>query len=258
MTSQRLLRAMLAAPLLLSGASALAGCRSDAAVDRRILQVLNQQGFGRRYTGRAQEQNYVTIGDTVTFADLLNPEVRGSEIVAIDGTIELPSAGPVFVAGLTRRELETYLSQKLAPFFTNLALEISLRSGGAKVYYVVGEVELPGPKLYRGDTTVFEAVQDAMPNEYTANLGRVRVIRADPQNPLVIQVNVAELWESGDSTYNVQLQEFDVVYVPPTLLKQFADVLSGILVPLVTPFRAVLQAVFFLDRGGSRFDRRVF
>jgi protein involved in polysaccharide export with SLBB domain len=255
MISTRLLAAT-SLVLLVAGS---AGCRSDRAVDRRILQVLNQEGFGRRYTGRAQEENYVTIGDTITFSDLLNPEVRGSGVVEVDGTIELPSAGAVFVAGLTRHELEAYLVQKLEPYFTNLALEVSLTSGGAKVYFVVGEVTLPGPKLYRGDVTVFEAVQEAVPAEFTGNLGRVRVIRADPRNPLVISVNVAEMWENGDSTYNVQLQEFDIVYVPPTVLKQFADVLSGILVPLVTPFRAVIQAVFFLDRSGSgRFDNRVF
>ncbi len=250
------------AATLLGGAliGSVAACRSERAVDRRILQVLNQEGFGRRYTGRAQEENYVTIGDTITFADLVNPEVRGSEVVGVDGTIELSQAGPVFVAGLTRLELETYLTQKLAPYFAEVALEVGLRSGGAKVYYVVGEVELPGPKPYRGDTTVFEAVLEAEPSEYTANLGRVRVIRADPRNPLVIPVDVADLWESGDSTYNVQLQEFDLVYVPPTLLKQFADVLSGVIVPVLSPFRAVLQAVFFWDRGGNlgRYNGRVF
>jgi protein involved in polysaccharide export with SLBB domain len=255
MTHSRLLRAAALALVLVGSV----GCRSDKAVDRRILQVLNQEGFGRRYTGRAQEENYVTIGDTVTFSDLLNPEVSGSEVVAIDGTIELPSAGAVFVAGLTRRELEAYLVQKLEPYFTSLALEVSLRSGGAKVYYVVGEVELPGAKLYRGDTTVFEAVMDAVPREYTSNLGRVRVIRADPRSPLVIPVNVADLWKSGDSTYNVQLQEFDVVFVPPTVLKQFADVISGIVVPIVTPFRVVLQTIFFWNvNDRSRFDGRVF
>ena len=231
---------------------ALAGCASTTIQDKRILQYLNQEGFGKRYQGNAQEQNYVTLGDTITFVDTYNQEVRGTEVVDIDGTIIIPEAGSVFVAGMTRSELESYLTQKLSPYFVDTDVKVRIRTGGGKIYYVWGEVRAPGPKPYRGDTTVLDAVLAGRPEEFTANLGRVRVIRADPRNPLVIPVNVAELWESGDSTYNVQIQEFDIVYVPPTLMKQFADIISGILVPLISPFRAVFQFIFFYDRGFAR------
>lgn len=232
----------------------LSGCLSSSYQDKRMLQYLNQEGFGKRYSGDAQEQNYVTIGDSIRFLDSYHPEeIRGTVEVDIDGTILIPEAGSVFVAGMTRAELESFLSQKLSPYYVQTDVKVEIRTGGSRAYYVWGEVANPGRKPFRGDTTILEAVLQARPVEYTANLGRVRLIRADPRNPMVVPVNVADMWENGDSTYNLSLQEYDIVYVPPTLLKQLADVVSGIVVPLTTPFFAIFRAVFFLDgryRGG--------
>ena len=227
----------------------LCGCATHAA-DKRILQYLNGQGFGRRYTGNAQEQDYVTIGDTISFIDTFNPEVRGTSRVGIDGTIELPEAGAVSVAGLTRSELETYLTQKLSPYYLETDVKVSIAAGPSKVYYVVGQVPNPGPRPYTGDTTIFDAVTAASPREYSANLGRVRLIRADPRDPLIVTTNISDMWKYGDSTYNIQVHEFDIIYIPPTLMQQVADFVSGLLVPLTSTLRSVIQVIFFFDGYG--------
>jgi len=235
------------------------GC-SMVSPDKRILQYLNKEGFGKRYVGNSQEQNYVSIGDTVTFVDALNPDiVQGTERVDVDGTIQIPEAGAVWVAGLSREETETYLNQKLSAYFVQTDIKVSITSGIGKVYYIVGEVDVPGAKPYVGDTTVFDAVLEASPKEFTANLGRVRVIRADPRDPLVMTVDVTDLWERGDSTYNVQIQEYDVVYVPPTLLKQVADVASALVVPITSVVSSILNVIFQFQFQGrfNRFNRTI-
>ena len=99
---------------------ALTGCTSYSP-DKRILQHLNTDGFGKRYTGNAEEENYLTIGDRVTYVDSFNPELLASEVVDIDGTIIVPEVGAVNVAGLTRTEVEALLTQKFSPYFHPLA-----------------------------------------------------------------------------------------------------------------------------------------
>ena len=238
------------APALTTGCSAVSP-------DKRILQYLNKEGFGKRYVGNSQEQNYISIGDAVTYFDALNPDIlRGVERVDVDGTIQLPEVGAVWIAGLSREEAEVLLNQKLSAYFVETEIKVAIASGAAKVYYVIGEVEAAGPKPYLGDTTIFDAVLQAQPTEYTANLGRVRLIRADPRDPLVMMVDVSRLWEAGDSTYNVQVQEYDIIYVPPTFMKQLADVASGIVVPVTTVLRSVLGVIFqFQFQNGNRFNR---
>ncbi len=241
--------------MLLCTAAWLSGC-SATLENKRILQYLNQGGFGKRYTGNAQEQNYVSIGDTILFMDTYNmEEVSGTQVVDIDGTILLPEVGNVYVAGFTRSELESYLTQKLAPYFVETDVKVNIRTGGKKVYYVMGQVSRPGPYPYTGDLTLYEAVLLAAPDEFGANLGRVRLIRADPRDPLVITADVTELWTSGDSTYNIQVLEYDIVYVPPTLLQSLADLVSGVFVPITSVLRDVLYAIFAFDDPRFLFNR---
>lgn len=234
---------------------ALASC-SATLENKRILQYLNEGGFGKRYSGNAQEQNYVSIGDTILYTDSYNLEaVSGTQVVDIDGTILMPEVGNVYVAGFTRSELESYLTQKLAPFFVETDVKVNIRTGGNKVYYVMGQVNRPGPFAYTGDVTLYEAVMLAGPDEFGANLGRVRLIHADPRDPLVITADITELWTSGDSTYNVQVHEFDIVYVPPTLLQSAADLVSGVFVPITSVLRDVLYAIFAFDDPRFLFNR---
>jgi len=236
----------LLAPLFFSG------CISSGMSDKRVLQYLNQEGFGKRYTGHAEEQDYVTIGDTVRFKDKIQGDlIAGTGTVSIDGTIHLPEVGRVFVAGMTAAELESFLNQKYSVMLAQPDIEVEIRTLGRKVYYVMGEVRSPGPKVFKGDTTIFEAVIQAGPNQDTANLGRIRLLRCDPRNPLIIPVNLPDIWLKGDSTYNIRIQEYDLIYVPPTLLAQLADLVSSILVPVVRPFRTVLQTIFQIQNPDS-------
>lgn len=224
----------------------LSSCTATVA-NKRILQYLNQSGFGKRYHGNAQEQNYVSIGDTVAFADTYNPEVKGTERVDIDGTIFIDQLGSVAVAGLTRTELESFLTQKLAPYYTETDVKVQIRTGGDKVLFAMGQVGRRGPIKYTGDMTIFEAVLLAGPDKHGANLGRVKLIRPDPKDPLILVVDVTQLWRSGDSTYNVQVQEYDILYVPPTFLQSIADLISGIFVPATSVLREVLFTLLAID-----------
>jgi protein involved in polysaccharide export with SLBB domain len=228
----------------------LSGC--STAPNKRELQYLNTDGFGNRYTGNAEDQNYVTLGDTISITDSYHPELGGAYTVDIDGTVVLPEVGAVYVAGLTRTELEAFLMQKYSPYFAKLDTKVRLQTRG-KVYYIFGEVTGEGAKPFPGDLTIFEAVTSAGPNEQTANLGRVRLIRADPRDPLVITLNLSDIIDTGDSTFNVLVQERDIIFVPPTMIAQFGYFLSDLLFPVQQVMQSV-GSIFFTGR--NNFNRR--
>jgi protein involved in polysaccharide export with SLBB domain len=212
----------------------------STAPDKRLLQYLNTQGFGSRYTGNAEEENYVTLRDSFTYRCEYNPELRDTVTVGIDGTVVLPAVGAVPVAGMSRTELEALLTQRFAPFYERTDIRIVQLQTAQKVYFVYGEVGAQGPRPFPGDLTVFEAVMAAGPNKTNANLGRVRLIRADPRDPLIIQFNMRDMLKYGDSTFNVRVQERDIIVVPPTLLAQIGNFFAA----LVSPFTQVFQQVF--------------
>lgn len=227
----------------------LAGCGS-LSMDRRILQHVVKEGIGKRYHGDAQQENYLSIGDTIQYVDTYNPiDVAGVAVVDIDGTITLPEAGVVHVAGLTRSGVETYLTQKLSPYFVETDVRVQIRPGGAKIYYVLGQVRAPGPKPLKGDMNILDVVLLAGPREHSSNLSRVRLIRPDPVDPLILRSDVAAIWEHGDPTENYSIREFDIIYVPPTVLQQLADFVSGLIVPLMSVVRSVFQMLFQFRYG---------
>jgi protein involved in polysaccharide export with SLBB domain len=234
----------------------LAGC--DTTPDKRLLQNLNTQGFGNRYSGNAEEENWVAIGDRIQITDSYHPdEVQANVSVDIDGTVLLPEIGTVQVAGRTRSEIEALLMEKYSPYYDLLDIKVRIAAGGKK-YFIFGEVTGQGAKPFTGDITIFEAVTAASPKPDSANLGRVKLSRADPRDPQILIVNLSEIIHTGDSTFNVLIHERDIIYVPPTMLAQIGYFLDTALFPVKLVLTSIAGAIFTLGRLQFYQDRGFF
>lgn len=223
--------------LLVVLVAAAAACRAPE--EKRVFQYLNTQGFGTRATGDANTENYVTVGDTVTIKDSIHAELQlPPQEVDVDGTINLPDVGQLYVLGKTRRQLESHLTELYAPLYERTDLRVTISTtgttatGAGKKYFVIGEVKKLGRQRFVGDRTIFEAVYDAEPNKASANLGRVQLVRGDPVDPLIITVNLHDLVDYGDTTYNVIVRENDIIYVPPTLFGSIGNFIEKLIYPL--------------------------
>jgi protein involved in polysaccharide export with SLBB domain len=244
--------------LMALGLAALVACTSSP--DKRVLQYLNTEGYGKRYTGNSLQDDYLTIGDRISFVDSYN-SFGGAETISIDGTINFDQAGRVWVAGMTKEQAEVYLTEKALTYYPNADIKVLL-SPKAKTFWMLGEVGGKGRQSLTEDLTLFDAVMLANPSDHTANLGRVRLIRADPVDPLVFTANLSQMYTEGDSTFNFVIQENDIIVVPPTMLAQIGYFISD----LVTPFTQVFSSVFkgllsvskFSNLGGNNKSSSVF
>ena len=223
---------------------ALAGCNS--APDKRTLQYLNTQGFGNRYSGNAEEENWLAIGDQLEIADGYNPDLNIGATVDIDGTVVLPELGAVRVAGLTRTGVEALLMEKYSPYFDSLDIKVKITTRNKK-YYVFGEVAQVGEVDFPGDLTLFQAVTRANPKDETANLGRVRLIRADPKDPFVQTYDLGDMISHGYSTFNVKVQENDIIYVPPSMMAEIGYFLDTLFFPIKQVLSGLASAIFSLS-----------
>lgn len=220
--------------------------------DKRIVQYLNTDGFGNRYQGNAEEENWVAIGDTLSLTDPYHTELDiPSTPVDIDGTVLLPELGAVLVAGLTRTEIQALLMEKYSPYYDLLDIKVRINTRGKK-YFIFGEVGTQGEVDFPGDMTIFEAVTKASPMKDSANLGRVRLIRGDPRDPLIITVDLGDIIERGDTTFNVHVQERDIIYVPPTMLAQLGYFLDALLFPVKQVISGLSSAFYLRDRANGR------
>jgi protein involved in polysaccharide export with SLBB domain len=234
--------------LLLLLCALLAAC--STAPDKRLLDHMNQKGFGKRYTGNVEQENYATIGDTLSISDPYNKaDLTLSKKIDIDGTILLPELGAVAVAGYSRTELEALLMEKYSPYFPQLDIKVDIaNTSGSKKYFIYGELLKQGEMECKGDETIFEVVMRAAPNKDTANLGRVRLIRSDPRDPEVYVVNIGDMLEYGDSSFNMRIQELDIIFVPPTMLAQLGYFLDSLLFPVKLVLEGIGGAIFSLNQ----------
>lgn len=225
---------MKAAALLLL--VALSGACSSLQ-DKRVFQVLNRSGFGHRYHGDATEENYAAVGDMVLVTDPLNAEFLTTppQAVDIDGTIEMPEIGSVHVAGLTEGEIAALLTGLYRSYFDDLRINVRIKTQ-SKWFFVFGEVAKEGRHplggLGSGDLTVLEAAMLAGPNKVTANVSRVKLIRGDPVDPLIIVVDLQRLLRTGDTTYNIRIRENDILVIPPTLIGAIGNALTQLVYPV--------------------------
>ncbi len=240
-------------PLLVAAISFFAGCSSiKESMEIQQLLVPPGGGLGRRARGDAQAENYAAFGDTIYIN--LDPSLLGltatdeelallnqTQVVAIDGTIWIPIIGRLPVEGLTEREIESLIEQRLATYY-KIKIDVSVRilNTGGKVFFVFGEVARKGIQVFnRGDMTILDVIAMVGPTP-VANLGKVKLIRADPVNPLVVTINVREIIQKGISTYNLNIKEDDIIYVPPT----FLGALGNLFVKVTYPFQSMVWTIF--------------
>lgn len=245
-------------PLLLMGqlllvASGLSSCY--AVPGDAVQEVLIREGFGRRATGDAQIENYATVGATiqfipastsiltdVTFQDLALL-VSAPQVVAIDGTIYLPNVGPVLVLGLTEKEIGQLITEQLGPFYQNPPRIDARITADTKFFFVFGEINgidaVPLRLPLLGDITIVDVFSQVLRSPYS-NMGKIRLIRADPRNPLVVSINFHDIAVHGISTYNIRIRENDIIYVPPT----FIGMISRFVEKLLQPLNAIVRGLF--------------
>jgi len=173
-----------------------------------------------------------------------------------DGRISFESLGEIEVAGKTTAQVADILREKAAKLYSltgDKPIDVRVVAYASKVYYVVGEVSLPGTKPYTGRDTLLTAVAAANV-EITGWEEHIQVIRpsADKEvKPQVFEVNLLRMIVHGDTSKNVLLQEGDIVYIPPTPLAAAGNLIAEFVRPIGLALSPVLTATRISSSGGG-------
>jgi len=191
--------------------------------------------------------------------------ITGERLVKPDGKISLGFYGEVYVAGLTTTEIKEKVILHLREYLTDEVLGliqinretskmeersptesnrvfVDITSFNSKVYYVQGDVGVPGRLPITGNETVLDAIQYAGGLTPTAAPTNIRLVRPAPPGACceqLLPVNLAAIVNGGDSTTNYQLMPGDrlVVYRDPIVRTTiFLDRLAA-------PFNSVLNSI---------------
>lgn len=122
---------------------------------------------------------------TITLADLPYVQPPIEERVKDDGTINLIENQTFHVAGKKRGEVEIDIHDRYVPkLFKTMTVSV-VQQKDTQLYYVGGEVKLPGRQVYISRTTVLKAIQSAGDFTDFARKDKVILTRADGRKIIV-------------------------------------------------------------------------
>jgi len=135
-------------------------------------------------------------------------------LVSNDGDIDFPMLGKIKVAGLTRKELEARIQEKLQPSFRNEHPVITIRITNYSVN-ILGEVARPGKYTSSNDRlTIFEGLALAGDMNIYGRRDNVKVLRENADgSKIILYVNLNDKDIVNSPAY--YLEQNDVVYVEP-------------------------------------------
>lgn len=127
-----------------------------------------------------------------------------------DGSVALPLIGHIQVAGLTRAEAE----KKVEELYRKDVLKdpiIELKITNLKVT-LLGEVRAQGNfPLVKDKTNLVEMIGEAGGLTERANEKTIKIIRGDPKNPQITEVDLSQIKTLADP--RIILQNNDIIYI---------------------------------------------
>ena len=130
-----------------------------------------------RLTSRPRLMSFASL-PVISLRSLFSARIQfsGEYQVDTDGSVSLPLAGTIVVAGLSKSELEHVLTNKLKTSLRDPKVTVGVAS--FRPFYVLGEVQKPGEYPYRSGLNVLSAIAMAGGATYRANNSVVLIQRS--------------------------------------------------------------------------------
>lgn len=168
----------------------------------------------------ASEPFNLTVLTTNSASALSSQPALQSYLVSNDGTIDFPVIGTIKVGGLTKKECETMILEKIRPYLAESEKPIVTVRMSSYSISVLGEVAKPGSfQVSREKINVFEALAQAGDMTIYGVRDRVRLIREDAEGNK--EIHILDLTDANviNSPY-YYLQQNDIIYVEPSNIKK--------------------------------------
>jgi polysaccharide export outer membrane protein len=160
-------------------------------------------------------------GDRIEVIVHTAPELSGEFLIAPDGRLRMPLAGPVTATALTPEELAATLAAALAGELIDPSLDVSVIETAPQTIFIGGEVRAPGMFNLPGQIDPLQAIlmaggltRDAAPKDVLL----IRRLPGGEVRSAVINVK-AGLTDPALASW-LPLRRFDVVYVPRSRISE--------------------------------------
>jgi polysaccharide export outer membrane protein len=208
--------------------------------------------------GEAAMQGFILgVGDevkvTVWKQDDLNRVLR----IDPSGKVFYPLVGEIDAAGLSAEQLRRAITEGLGDYIDNPQVNVDIISFRSRKIYVLGEVKKPGILVIEDSMNIMDALLHSGGPTLKADQKKIILIRSHPDQIELQAIDLKSLFDTGDKSQMVSLQENDIIYVPPSFvanMDRFFEHVAKVIYPIAEIERSILlgDAIWRIFTGKSR------
>jgi polysaccharide biosynthesis/export protein len=160
------------------------------------------------------ESYRVGVADELQVSVWREPEISSQVIVRPDGCISLPLLNDLQVVGLSTKQLQDMVTQKLKPFVTEPQVTIVVRQIHSRKVYLIGQVNKPGSYALNDNKTVLQLLAEAGGLSQFAKAKSIYVVRKEGSRESHLHFNYKKALSATDAGADIQLVPGDMIVVP--------------------------------------------
>jgi len=157
----------------------------------------------------------IGVEDVLAVSVWREPEVSVKEImVRPDGKISLPLVSDIQASGLTPRQLQDRITEKLKEYVSSPNVTVVVLKISSQSVSIVGQVTRPGVYFLGSPMTVLELLAKAGGFREEANTKKISIVREENGKTSRFLFNYKDVSKGQNFQQNISLKNGDVVIVP--------------------------------------------
>jgi polysaccharide export outer membrane protein len=189
--------------------AATSGQSNTAAVPAQASQA------GPADTEAAADEYRIGAGDVLQISVWKEPEASvGSTVVRPDGKVTLPLLKEVDLVGLTPKQAEKLITERLTKFIPEADVTVIVSGINSKKVYMVGAVKKEGPIPYTYRMTVMQAISEAGGLSDYAKRKKIYILRTQNGKEYKLPFDYEAVLRGERMELNVPLLPGDTLVVP--------------------------------------------
>jgi polysaccharide export outer membrane protein len=185
----------------------------DSAADTRV-GLASMPTATPKDTEKTDASYVIGIADDLQISVWKEPDLSGPVVVRPDGMITLPVINDVHVDGLTTKQVQDILTEKLRRVVNTPQVTVIVRNIRSRKVFLVGQVGHPGALSLTGHETVLQVVAESGGLGPYAKAEKIYILRRTGGHQEKISFNYRKAIKGGDPKSDFQLETGDVIVVP--------------------------------------------
>jgi polysaccharide export outer membrane protein len=163
---------------------------------------------------KGNDSYIVGIADELQISVWKEPDLSETVVVRPDGMITVPVVDDVYVVGLTTKQVQDILTEKLKPVVSEPQVTVIVRNIKSRKVYLVGQVGHPGAVSLSGHETVLQILAESGGPSIYAKTDKIYIIRHNEGQQQKLSFNYKKAIKGNDPKADFPLMNGDVIVVP--------------------------------------------